>query len=138
MSILDNGELKDDQYCFACGQHNPHGLGMRVEYPEPEALCRITLDRRWQGWSGIAHGGVTATLLDEIMAHAVIRYVGQAVTINAQMRYRKPVPLDRELVVRGWVTETNGRRAKAAARLELADQPGVLAQAEAVFLLSKS
>lgn len=43
MSILDNGELKDDQYCFACGQHNPHGLGMRVEYPEPEALCRITL-----------------------------------------------------------------------------------------------
>ena len=71
------------------------------------------------------------------MAHAVIRYVGQAVTINANMRYRAPVPLDQELIVRGWVSDANGRRAKAKAQVELADGGKVLAQAEAVFLMAK-
>lgn len=138
MSILKGDRLDDDQFCFACGKKNPSGLGMQVTFPESEAQCRITLERRFQGWAGMAHGGITATLMDEIMAHAVIHHVGQAVTINAQMRYRMPVPLDQELVVRGWVSEANGRRAKAKAQVELAEGGQVLAQAEAVFLLSKT
>ena len=137
MSILEGDKLDDDQYCFACGRKNPTGLGMKVDYPDSQAQCRITLEQRFQGWAGIAHGGITATLMDEIMAHAVIRYVGQGVTINANMRYRAPVPLDQELVVRGWVSDTNARRAKAEAQVELAEDGKVLAQAEAVFLLAK-
>lgn len=134
MSFTDQDALEDNQHCFACGQHNPDGLGMVVSYPEPEARCNITLPDKFQGWAGMAHGGVTATLLDEIMAHAVIRYVGFGVTISFSMRYRGQVPLGEELVVRGWVEDANHRRAKTEATVETPSGK-VLAQGEAVFLL---
>ena len=137
MGILDGGNLNDDHYCFACGRDNPLGLKMSVTYPEGEAHCAITLPRERQGWAGIAHGGVAYTLLDEIMAHAVLRYVGNAVTIGAEVKYRSPVPIGEELLVRGWVAEVRGRRILASAELTPAGGGRPLAQASATFLLQR-
>lgn len=133
-------KLRDDDYCFACGKQNPHGLQMRVQFDEDaqRAFCRIVLPRRFQGWSGMAHGGVTGTLLDEIMAHAVIHFLGQAVTASMETRYRAPVPLGKELLVQGWVKSQNRRLVQAQAELYLAgeeDKGRPLAQATARFML---
>lgn len=130
-------EMADDGFCFACGPHNPHGLGMKVEYRDQDqaAVCRISLAQHFQGWNVMAHGGVVSTLLDEVMAHAVIHFVGQAVTASQENRYRAPTPLGRELVASGWVAERRGRLVQTRARLELA-QGGVLAEAWAKFLLA--
>jgi len=135
-----DGKLRDDDYCFACGKLNPHGIQMRVEFDEDErlAFCRVVLPRRFQGWSGMAHGGVTGTLLDEIMAHAVIHFWGQAVTVEMHTRYRAPVPLGKELMVRGWVEDRRRRMIQARAELHLAgeeDKSRPLAQATARFML---
>jgi len=137
MALWDQEPLGDDGYCFACGKNNPHGLQMRVAYEEADksASCRLYLARRFQGWSGIAHGGVVATLMDEIMAHAVIRHVGQALTTDMQSRYLAPVPLDQELVVRGWVAEINRRLATTQAEVRLTEGGKLLAEAQARFLL---
>ncbi len=137
MALWDQEPLGDDGYCFACGRDNPHGLQMQVEYQEPDlsALCRLSLARRFQGWSGIAHGGVVATLLDEIMAHAVIRHVGQALTTEMKARYKAPVPLGEELLVKGWVAEANRRLARTQAEVRLAADHKLLALAEARFIL---
>jgi acyl-coenzyme A thioesterase PaaI-like protein len=137
MGILDGDNLSDDHYCFACGRDNPIGLKMSVGYPEGEARCAITLAREWQGWAGIAHGGVAYTLLDEIMAHAVIHHVGGAVTVGAEVKYRAPVPIGEELLVRGWVAEVNGRRVRASAEVTSATGGRPMAQATATFLLQK-
>jgi acyl-coenzyme A thioesterase PaaI-like protein len=71
---------------------------MKVDYQDERqaATCRLSLERRFQGWTGIAHGGVVSTMMDEIMAHAVLKHVGQGVTADMQIRYKAPVPLDRE------------------------------------------
>lgn len=137
MSIWDQEPLGDDGFCFACGQDNPHGLGMRVAYADEDqsASCRLSLAKRFQGWSGIAHGGVVSTLLDEIMAHAVIHHVGQALTTDMQTRYKAPVPLGQEIEVRGWVDEANRRLATTKSEIRLAADGKLLAQAQARFLL---
>lgn len=137
MSIWDQELLNDDGYCFACGKNNPHGLGMLVDYEDGDqsASCRLSLERRFQGWTGIAHGGVVSTLMDEIMAHAVLKHVGQGMTTDMQTRYRAPVPLNEEIVVRGWVDETNRRLATTKSEIRLADGGKLLAEAEARFLL---
>ena len=88
MSVPAGRKLNDDGYCFACGKNNPAGLAMKVEYTEDEARCRIVLERRFQGWQGIAHGGIVSTLLDEIMAHAVLKFVGSGVTASMEVRYK--------------------------------------------------
>lgn len=140
MGLVEGPPLGDDGYCFACGKDNPHGLGMRVEFAADDlaAFCRLSLKRRFQGWSGIAHGGVVATLLDEIMAHAVIKYVGQAMTTGMETRYRAPVPIGAELEIRGWVAESRSRLAQAKATVTLAATGQVLAEGAAKFILRNS
>ena len=48
------------------------------------------------------------------------------------MRYRKPVPINRELTLRSWVTGARGRRIHVDAQLRDSDE--VLAEGRAAFL----
>ncbi len=124
----------DDGRCFACGPHNPDGLHMTFE-PDGDAgaRSRVTLGPRMQGYRDVAQGGIVMMLLDEIMAHAC-RFAGErAMTASMQTRFRRPVPLGHELLLRAEVT---GRRRNVlflAAALELHDGT-LLATAEGTFV----
>ncbi len=94
----------DDGRCFACGHDNPHGIGLRFTMTGPGAVAaRIVLDPKFQGYAGIAHGGIVMTLLDEGMAHAAGAAGVLGVTASIDIRFRAPVPLGDELLVRGTV-----------------------------------
>ena len=135
MSVPAGQKLNDDGYCFACGKNNPGGLAMRVDFLEGEARCGIVLDRRFQGWEGIAHGGIVSTLLDEIMAHAVLKYVGRGVTASMEVRYKRPVPVGKELFVVGKVLESDPRMVITQGEVRLAGEEKPLAQAKGKFIL---
>lgn len=135
MALLRENKLSDNNLCFACGQNNPHGLRMLVSYEDDKAVCRLSLPEHFQGWERIAHGGVVSAILDEIMAYAVIHFLGQGVTLRMETTFRQAVPLGQELLALGWVAEQRGRRAEAAAEVRLADGNAVLAQAKARWLL---
>ncbi len=99
-----NETVVDDGRCFACGHENPHGIGLRFAVTGPGAVeSRIVLDPRFQGYAGIAHGGIVMTLLDEGMAHAAGAAGVLGVTASIDIRFRAPVPLGEELLVRGTV-----------------------------------
>lgn len=135
MSALDEQALDINRLCFACGQENPIGLRMKVGYEGDEAVCRITLGEHYQGWADITHGGIVATMLDEIMAYAVIHFAGQGLTISMEQKYRKPVPLGRELLLKGRVESISGRRAVSTAEVYLAEGDTLLAEAKARWLM---
>jgi uncharacterized protein (TIGR00369 family) len=111
---MSQDELKDDHRCFACGENNPDGLRLRIEYPAP-GRCRIEFipAPRYQGWRGILHGGIISTLLDEAFAHALggtARGAGQAaVTAEMTVRFIKPVPIGRKVITEGRVVSEKGR-----------------------------
>lgn len=138
MSILEGDNLQLDGKCFACGPENPHGLGMKIQYEKDHIACALTLPGHFQGWAGIAHGGVVATMLDEVMAYAVIHFLGNGVTASMELRYRAPVPLEKGLSIRGWVDEQRGRLAVTKATVALSETGQVLAEASAKFLLSQN
>lgn len=102
-------QLTDDRRCFACGPDNERGLRMTFEYGDGMARSRITPRAEFGGWSAIMHGGIVATLLDEAMAHAAIAAGVRAVTARIEVRFRKPVPTDRPLIVEGKVVGRRGR-----------------------------
>jgi acyl-coenzyme A thioesterase PaaI-like protein len=66
--------------------------------------ARLTLAPEYQGWRGIAHGGIVMALLDEAMAHAAGFAGHRGVTASVSVRFRKPVPLEQPIEVRGRVT----------------------------------
>jgi len=86
---------------------------MEVAYLEDKAVSQLSLKREFQGWHEIVHGGVVATILDEIMAHAVMHYVGKGVTTSLQITYRMPLPVGEEIRVVGSVVERKSRAAVA-------------------------
>ncbi len=84
----------DDGHCFGCGPLSDIGLKMRFdERPDGTVECRFSLGEAYQGWRGVAHGGIVALVLDEAMAYAAATRGLLGVTAELKMRFRKPVPL---------------------------------------------
>lgn len=86
--------LVDEGYnCFGCAPNNPWGLKLEAYEDGEEIVALWTAHDNYQGWVKTLHGGIQATLLDEIAGWLVFRKLqtaGQTVRLN--MKYRKPIP----------------------------------------------
>jgi len=63
-------ELPHTKSCFVCGEGNPIGLRQRFETDGKLVRTRFTPRPEHAGFKGVVHGGILATLLDEIMVWA--------------------------------------------------------------------
>jgi acyl-coenzyme A thioesterase PaaI-like protein len=121
--------------CFACGPANPDGMQLKFSYtPERHFVtCHLSLEARFTGATGYAHGGIIATLLDEAMAKSNGLGGTRAVTLRLTTNYRKMVPIQKKLLLTGWRTAKKGR--KLFLRAELKDAKGtILAEGKGLFL----
>ncbi len=98
-----------DHNCFACGRDNPIGMRLHIELGEGTASATWTPGHDFVGWSDRVHGGIVATLLDEVMAWAPSSYDSWAVTAEMTVRYRSPATPGEALVATGRVTERRRR-----------------------------
>jgi len=123
----------DDGNCFACGPGNPIGLHLHFDRDGDGVLAAVTLPAVFQGWRGIAHGGVVMALLDEAMAHAAGFAGHRGVTASVRVRFRRPVPLEAPIEVHGRVTWQ--RRNVLGVEAQVRESAGaVLAHAEGSFV----
>jgi acyl-coenzyme A thioesterase PaaI-like protein len=123
----------DDGRCFACGPENPIGMHLQFERSGEGVHARATLGEQFQGWRGIAHGGIALILLDEAMAHAA-GYAGyRGVTGSMSARFRKPVPLGSPIDIDGKIKWM--RRNVLEIEASVRDSEGsVLVEAEGRFV----
>ena len=99
-----------ENYCFACGPSNPYGLKLKIEVePGGKSYVEFIPKREYEGYPGIMHGGITSTILDEIMVYACKSYGEDVVTAKIEVRFLKPVPIGKKLIARGKVVEKKGR-----------------------------
>jgi acyl-coenzyme A thioesterase PaaI-like protein len=100
--VMSGERPVDDGHCFACGPKSEHGLHLRFkQLSDGSVEARTTLAQPFQGWRGIAHGGIVAMLLDEAMAHAAGAKGFMGMTGELKLRFRKAVPIGEPIVVRG-------------------------------------
>jgi acyl-CoA thioesterase FadM len=78
------------------------------------------------------HGGIVGAALDEACGLLATWHRFPTVTARIAIRYRKPVPINRELRVSAWITSSRGRTLEIAG--ELRDGDELLAAAEGTFL----
>jgi len=114
-------EIADDNNCFVCGELNSKGLQVRLTQDNAtrSASCRTTLAKPFQGWNNLVHGGILATLLDETSAYAAKTLATHVVTAELSVRYHKPVPIDKEIVVEAIVVDQRKKIVTVAAKLML-------------------
>jgi acyl-coenzyme A thioesterase PaaI-like protein len=123
--------------CFACGTLNTNGLGLNLHLEHERSWTDLTLDRRFEGWEGIAHGGIVTTILDEVMAWSLVASDNWGVTARLAVEFRRPVPVETPIRADGWVTRSRRRVVDTAARMidletgvELATATGVYVAAD--------
>ncbi|RLD08427.1 MAG: PaaI family thioesterase [Chloroflexota bacterium] len=112
MSRKVTAKQHNSRMCFVCGLKNPAGL--KASFYEVEGDQLVALFKpceRHQGYPGRLHGGLAATILDETIGRAMNINQDEiwGVTVEFNVRYKKPVPLDQELRVVGRITSQNRR-----------------------------
>jgi uncharacterized protein (TIGR00369 family) len=96
--------------CFGCSPVNTSGLQMKFFTDGETVYPRLKVPEHLCGWSNIVHGGVLATILDEIMSWSAIHILKRiALTRSMSTEFMKPVLVGSELAAEGRVRETNGQ-----------------------------
>jgi len=118
-----------------CGRENPVGLKMDFFTTSPgRCQAELTLSSDYEGYPGVVHGGIVASILDETGGRAHMDDPNHfMVTAQLNVRYRKPVPTEAHLVVIGMAGERRGRVSQAHSEIRNLDGE-VLAEAELVLV----
>ena len=103
---------QNSRNCIVCGLEND--LGLKASFYELENSELVSIFKpleEHQSYPGRLHGGIAATILDETIGRAImIKEDGiWGVTVELNMKYKKPLPLTEELRVVGRITKNSSR-----------------------------
>jgi uncharacterized protein (TIGR00369 family) len=111
--------------CFICGEKNPAGLHLNFyEQDDGTIQAKFTGREHHQSYPGRMHGGVITAALDETIGRAIMMRYGDTiwgVTVELNVRFLKPVPLDTPLTIVGRITMDKSRIFEGAGELYLPD-----------------
>ena len=92
----------------------------------------------FQGYPGVLHGGIVASLIDEISGRALMgsdplnpRFM---FTAKLEVKYRKNVPIGKPLKIIGKAGKTKSRSAEAWAGIYVLESGELLAEGTALLL----
>jgi acyl-coenzyme A thioesterase PaaI-like protein len=111
----------NEGYCFGCGANNPMGLKLKFTRDGETLRTEYKPDKMHQGWPGLLHGGILATLLDEIMSNVAYTTGKTCLTAEMSLRQRAPVNIDDTLVITAWITRQRSKIIETAGKVCLKD-----------------
>lgn len=108
-----------DYNCFGCSPTNHMGLRMEFYEDDDDIVCHWQPGDQYQGFHDILHGGIQATMMDEIASWVVFLKLDSAgVTFRLNTRFRKPVKISRgEIVLRAKLNKQERNIASIDAKL---------------------
>ena len=128
----------NSKMCFICGLENPVGLKLKIYEVEPGVIESLyTAPEHFQGYPGVLHGGIVATILDEISGRA---HIGEPqnprfmFTARLEVKYRKNVPTGKPLKIVGKAGKSKSRSAEGWAGIYDAETGELLAEANTLLV----
>lgn len=121
--------------CFICGEDNPVGLKLDFFFDRESRMARaeFTPGREHEGYRDLLHGGIISSLLDEVMAKALLAEEIPVVTSRLTVEFKKPALIGDRLRLEGWVTGRKGRAYFTAGKM-LGSDGQVVAEASGVYI----
>jgi len=96
--------------CFVCGNEPSQKLAARFQFDGERATTTVTPTEAHMGYPGIAHGGIVSALLDETMGWAACEMRKRfCMSVELTIRFSRPLPIGREVIVSGERTRDRGR-----------------------------
>ena len=94
----------------------------------------LSLEPRFEGWEGIAHGGILCTILDEVMAWSLVGADNWGVTAKLSVDFKRPIRVGQQVRAEGRVTRERRRLVATTGTVVDAIDGSVLATAEALYV----
>lgn len=123
--------------CFVCGLENEHGLHLRFyETADGEVTVETIVPDHFQGYPGIVHGGIVASLVDEALGRV---HMGPAsnprfmFTAKINVNYRKPVPTEKPIRIVAHAVKNKRRSATSVCNIYGPDDE-LLVKADALLV----
>ena len=113
----------DDGGCFGCSQSNDSGLQLTFMRRGDTIVSEYTIEERFHGAPAVAHGGIIATIFDEVSC-AVLFFLRDTPVVTGELsiRYEAPCPVDRPVTFQAEVNdESHERYAVVSCRASLED-----------------
>jgi len=132
-------ELPHTHSCFVCGESNPIGLNLRFETDGHVVRTHFKPRPEHIGFKEVVHGGIIATLLDEIMVWACLAQTKRfAYCAEFTLRFLNPLRPGQETLATAELV-ANRRDRIFEAKAELHDSAGkLLATATGKYLPVKA
>ena len=120
--------------CFGCGQANDTGLRLEFFLAEDgRVVCSTTIPKKFEGPPDFVHGGIIATLLDEVMGKSVRALGVTSLTSQLEIVYHSPVHSETPIRLEGRRVRSEGRKHWTEARI-LNVKGRVLAAGKGLFV----
>ncbi len=95
--------------CFVCGPENTSGIQLQMKQMGDETVGDLDIDPRFQGYDGVAHGGIVASVLDAAMVRCLHGLFGKnPITCRLETRYYHETPTSQRLIVIARLTSRRG------------------------------
>jgi acyl-coenzyme A thioesterase PaaI-like protein len=128
----------NSKMCFICGLENPVGLKLRIYETEPGVVeTAYTAPEHFQGYPGVLHGGIIATIIDEVSGRSLMGTAEQTrfmFTARIEVKYRKNVPIGQPLRIVGKALKDRGHSAEAWAGFYDAQSGELLAEGSTLLV----
>jgi acyl-coenzyme A thioesterase PaaI-like protein len=114
--VADRQKQANSRLCFVCGLDNPVGLHLDFYQTAPgEVTVDFTAPDHYQGYPGVLHGGIAASILDETAGRSLMGISSPRFMFTARMevKYRHNVPVGQLLKAVGKAGKSRSRMAEA-------------------------
>ena len=123
--------------CFVCGVENDHGLHLEFyETESGEVVVDYVVPDHFQGYHGMVHGGIVASLVDEVLGRVHMGGPEETrfmYTAKLSVKYRHPVPTGKPIKIVGHAQNSKRRMATSTAEIYGPDGK-LLVEAEALLI----
>lgn len=99
----------DGYNCFGCAPHNDIGLNLSFHECGAGVRSPFNLSHSYSSYPKVAHGGIVATVLDEVMGNVlVIKGKRLCFTLSLSLRYLAPVIIGIDYYAYAEIKDLNG------------------------------
>ena len=133
MAVTDAERIRAEFHgdCIACRPRERGGLALQFTVAEDGSVRgTFACEEFYRGYAGWIHGGIVAMLLDEALTYCLATRGVRGITARLNIRYRHPIDVGTEAVVRAWMTREEPPLYEVEAEIQQAGRVRALADAK--------
>jgi acyl-coenzyme A thioesterase PaaI-like protein len=124
--------------CYVCGPENLSGLQVPFYRDGETGSTAVYQARAGHGdWPGLLHGGVTVALMDEALGYALYFQGLRGVTARIEARFRAPISIGMNVVIRAWTIDRKRRVVTARAEVSEDCGPAATSRSRCHYVLAR-